>query len=40
MWGSHEEQVREVGRAPGEELGVGGRDDREPRWAFEQKNDA
>lgn len=39
-WGSHEKQVMEVGRGPCEDLRVGGRGNRDPCWAFEQRNGA
>lgn len=39
MSGSHEEQVRKVGSGPWEELRLGGRANRHPCWASEQRND-
>ena len=38
--GHHEKQVMEVGWGPCEEIRVGGRGNRDPCWAFEQRNGA
>lgn len=39
-WGCHEKQMMEVGWDPCEEIRVGGRENRDPCWAFEQRNGA